>query len=179
MTTTIRRCAAFAAAAVLVLGACSGDDSSSDADNGPSVTDTAATGDGNGTSGDNGGDNDDGDAPDTTTTTLAPSAVVSVAVNPGVSEGFEGARSDVDDLRCEQVGDEWVVGGDVTNSVDVLVSYRIYTSFLDANRVTVGLLQVDADGVEPGETREWEGRVDLSTPDLDCILRVERTRLGS
>lgn len=167
MTTGMRRAAATAMAAVLVLGACSGDDSSSDA---PNTTIESA-------------DNEPAEGVETEettpTTTLAPSTVISVAVQPGVSEGFDGARADIGALTCELEDGRWAVSGDVTNPLDVPASYRIYTSFLDGNRTTLGLLEVNADEVAPGETREWSGTLDLAAPDLECVLRVERTRLES
>jgi hypothetical protein len=106
---------------------------------------------------------------------VPPSAVVEVDVNPGTSEGFEGALEDVSDLVCEQRGEIWEAEGIVTNSSSSTASYRIYISLLDGDRFTRGLLQVDVDSLDADESTEWAGEIALTEPDLDCILRVERT----
>jgi hypothetical protein len=118
------------------------------------------------------GDDDvDGDV----AVSVPPPAVVEVDVNPGTSEGYEGALEDVSDLACEQRGETWEVEGIVTNSSPSTASYRIYVSMLDGDRFTRGLLQVNVDSLDSGESTEWAGEIAVSEPELDCILRVERT----
>jgi hypothetical protein len=127
---------------------------------------------------------DSGDSTTTTTststsTTTLPPAVVDVEVDPGTSEGVEGARDDVGSFVCERSDEGWTVSGDVTNTTEEPVSYRIYTSFLDNARVTVGLLQTDVDAVAAGETQEWSGSIAVEADQVECILRVERTSAGT
>jgi len=107
------------------------------------------------------------------------STVIDVTVNPGTAEGFDGARADVNDLGCDLSQGRWSVAGSVTNPLQGPVNYRIYTAFLDSDRKTVGLLQIDVEDVEAGVTRRWSGSIDVSTPDLTCVLRVERTPAAS
>jgi len=106
-------------------------------------------------------------------------AVIDITVNPGTAEGFDGARADVSDLDCDLSQGRWSVTGSVTNPLAESVNYRIYTAFLDSDRKTVGLLQIDVEDVEASATRRWNGSIDVSKPDLTCVLRVERTTSGS
>jgi autotransporter translocation and assembly factor TamB len=105
-------------------------------------------------------------------------AVIDITVNPGTAEGFDGARADVNDVDCDLSQGRWSIAGSVTNPLAESVNYRIYTSFLDSDRKTVGLLQIDVEAVEPSATRRWNGSIDVSEPDLTCVLRVERTTSG-
>jgi hypothetical protein len=102
------------------------------------------------------------------------SAVTSIVVKPGTTPGVEGARDDVEVRTCQLGENGWEIEGSVTNPTESPADYRIYTSFRDESTATVGLLQVDANGVRPGRSEDWSGVLDLSVPDLECILRVER-----
>lgn len=119
------------------------------------------------------------DADDPTSESIRTAAVIEVVVPPGVSQGFVGAVDDVGDFVCERTGDTWKVTGDITNPTGDRVSYRIYTSFLDPDRRTLGLVQVDLEDLVPGATAEWSGALEVSAPNVECVLRVERTPLGS
>jgi len=109
------------------------------------------------------------------------STVIDTPVSPGTArDNFEGARDNIDDFDCELQRGRWTVSGSVTNPLSQSVNYRIYTSFVDnSSRKTVGLLQVDVENVEGGATRAWSGSLDVSEPDLNCVLRVERITTGS
>lgn len=102
-----------------------------------------------------------------------PKKVVKVKEAPGTSEGFVGARDDVDLATCEVVGKKMQIDGTVTNPTDAIQNYRIYVSILDADG-TRGLLQVDAEAVEAGATQQWATEAKLSDTGLRCVLRVER-----
>lgn len=101
--------------------------------------------------------------------------VISVEIDPGTAEGFEGALADVTDHQCEPHGGAWHTSGTVTNPTDDPATYRIYTSFLSGGNDAVGVLQTDVGPVDPGESEEWEGTLNLSAGNLSCVLRVERT----
>ena len=99
--------------------------------------------------------------------------IVDIQDQPG-DEDATGARDDVGQLTCEADGDGWRAAAQVTNSTDTVASYRIFVSFLDAEDETLGVTQVDVDGLEPGESEDWEGSLAVAGDDLDCVLRVER-----
>ncbi|MFP5218933.1 MAG: hypothetical protein ACLGIG_04245 [Actinomycetes bacterium] len=105
-----------------------------------------------------------------------PAPTSSVAVAPGTAtDGFQGARKDVTDLTCARDDEAWVSSGRVTNPLEVVASYRIYVSFLAPDGAALGVRQVDVGDVQPGEAREWDVEQELSTGDVECVLRVERT----
>ncbi len=99
--------------------------------------------------------------------------IVDIQDQPGDEEAT-GARDDVGQLTCEADGEGWRAAAQVTNSTDAVASYRIFVSFLDAEDETLGVTQVDVDGLDPGESEDWEGSLAVTGDDLDCALRVER-----
>jgi hypothetical protein len=107
-------------------------------------------------------------------TTLDP-AYVDVDVGPGLgTDGFVGARDDVQLERCELDGDHWVAGGTVTNTSGAGAGYRIYVAFNPPDSAEArGLVQVDF-LIPEGETKVWEAVAWIADPDLECLLRVER-----
>ncbi len=117
-------------------------------------------------------DDDDGGSDDTSGPTST-DEIVDIQDQPGDEEAT-GARDDVGQLACEADGDGWRAAAQVTNSTDGVASYRIFVSFLDADDETLGVTQVDVEGLDPGESKDWEGSLAVSGDDLDCVLRVER-----
>ncbi len=111
------------------------------------------------------------EAPDTRPET---GAVTDISVQPGTTEDYVGAKQDVTGLACEPDGRAWKVTGTVRNSTRATAGYRIYTSFLDDENETRGLLQTDVQDLAPGGEKEWTGRLDVRGQDLRCVLRVER-----
>ncbi len=112
-------------------------------------------------------------------TTTVPTAVVDVKTQPGTAtDGFEGAKADVSDSRCESTAGKWTVTGKVTNPANAAVNYRIYMSFIDAAGATPGLLEVDVDNVAAGASADWNGSLDIGLDDLKCVPRVERVAVG-
>jgi hypothetical protein len=69
----------------------------------------------------------------------------------------------------------WKVAATVTNPTAGTVDYRVFTSFLDSDNDTRGLLQTDVASVGAGEAKQWAGELELDASDLTCVLRVERT----
>ena len=117
-------------------------------------------------------DDDEGDESETS----GPSStdeIVDIRDQPGDEEAT-GARDDVGRLTCEMGGAGWRATARVTNSTDGIVSYRIFVSFLDAEDQSLGVTQVDVDGLDPGESEDWEASLAVVGDDLDCVLRVER-----
>ena len=112
--------------------------------------------------------------PEYTDTTAAP-AYVDVDVGPGLgTDGFVGAREDVQLDRCQLEGDHWVAAGLVTNSSGVGAGYRIYVAFNPPDSPQArGLVQVDFI-IPDGESQAWQAVAWITDPDLECILRVER-----
>lgn len=102
--------------------------------------------------------------------------VIKVDTPPGTAKQFVGARKDVTDLTCRQDGSSWVVAGKVTNPSTAKADYRIYTSFLNKQNDTRGLLESDVAGVAPQATEKWTGKLALADQKLTCVLRVERTK---
>ncbi len=105
---------------------------------------------------------------------MAP-AYLDVDVGPGLgTDGYVGARDDVQLDRCELDGDHWVAAGTVTNSTDAGAAYRIYVAFNPPDTATArGLVQVDF-LVPDGDTQPWEAVAWITDPGLECVLRVER-----
>lgn len=62
---------------------------------------------------------------------------------------------------CSAGGDGLDVAGTVTNPEPDAQDYRIYDSAMTGDD-TVGLVQVDVEGVGGGETAEWETQMDLT-----------------
>ena len=92
------------------------------------------------------------------------------------TDGFEGARTDVTSLECIPEDDKWQASGEVRNSADDTVHYRIYLSFTDEASVTRGLLEIDTDDVQPGKTSDFRGELDVAGDGLTCVARVERVK---
>ena len=109
--------------------------------------------------------------------TQKPEAVTSVSNMPGEVQGYEGAAQDATTTKCEGADGKWGVAGTITSSADAARDYRIYVSLLDGAD-TVGLVQVDVPGVEPGTTHDWATTVDVTGENLQCVLRVERFAPG-
>jgi hypothetical protein len=105
----------------------------------------------------------------------APPAVIKTRVAPGSAKGFVGARADVTGLECVRHRKQWTVSGKVTNPTRRIVSYRIYTAFLDAGANTRGLLETDVRRVPAHRSRTWNNALTLNARSLHCVLRVERT----
>jgi hypothetical protein len=106
--------------------------------------------------------------------TAAPE-LAGVKVQPGTaSDSFVGARTDISDLLCKADGKgTWNVEGNVKNSSDKAVNYRIYTSFLNGTE-TVGLIETDVDNVKADAIKKWSGSMTIEAEKVDCVLRVER-----
>lgn len=117
-------------------------------------------------------DDDDGGAGETSGP-ASTDEIVDIRDQPGDDEAT-GARDDVGQVTCEAGRDGWRAAAQVTNSTDAVASYRIFVSFLDADDDTLGVTQVDVNGLDPGESEDWEGSLAVSGDNLDCVLRVER-----
>lgn len=107
------------------------------------------------------------------TQTTADAAVTEITDQPGTTDGYVGARDDVEIEACEKDGESWVARGTVVNPTDAAQDYRIYVSWLDGSD-TRGLVQVDVDAVAAGASGEWSASAALPDDDLECVLRVER-----
>jgi hypothetical protein len=119
-------------------------------------------------------DSDDSDYAESSDPTMAP-AYVDVDVGPGLgTDGFVGAREDVQLDRCELDGDHWVAAGRVTNSSGAGAAYRVYVAFNPPYSTAArGLVQVDL-LIPDAETQPWEAVAWITDPGLECVLRVER-----
>jgi hypothetical protein len=99
-----------------------------------------------------------------------------VTVQPGTDPLAEGARSDVDEVSCEEDSGTWVAAGRVSNRTSNLRDYRIYVSFVDADGDTRAVRQADVVSLEPGEQQRWQTSAPLAdATQVRCVLRVERT----
>ncbi len=98
---------------------------------------------------------------------------VSVTDQQGSVEGFVGASEDAEITLCESKNNQSLAEGTVTNPTDANQSYRLYIAF-NEGRDTQGLVQVDIESVEPGETLTWEAQAPVTTKDIQCSARVER-----
>ncbi|TPW76896.1 FxLYD domain-containing protein [Schumannella sp. 10F1B-5-1] len=103
-----------------------------------------------------------------------PSQVTDVTDAPGTGEGLVGARNDVEVTKCEPADGGWAVAGTVTNSSDAAANYRIYVSLLDKDGATLGLKQVNSDGLDAGAKADWSADIAVEGKNLQCVLRVER-----
>jgi outer membrane murein-binding lipoprotein Lpp len=102
-----------------------------------------------------------------------------VNIQPGTAtDGFEGARSDVSNLKCALSDGIWKTNGKITNSTDHPVDYRIYVSYLRGNE-TAGLIEVDVAGIKSGKSEDWKAELPIVGNDVDCVLRVERVKARS
>ena len=113
--------------------------------------------------------------PESTDTTVAP-AYLDVDVGPGLgTDGYVGARDDVQLDRCELAGDHWVAAGTVTNTSGAGAAYRIYVAFNPPDSATrrVGSCR-STSSIPEGETQAWEAVAWITDPGLECVLRVER-----
>ena len=118
------------------------------------------------------------DAPEDPDASGPSETVTEVTVEPGTATGYEGARADVTDLRCERDGERWTVAGTVRNPPARPAAYRISPSFLAEDNDTRGLVQTDVSDLGPDEQQEWAGELEIGGDDLSCVLRVERTPAG-
>ena len=144
---------AAAAALTLTLAGCTGsDDATPSGSASPSASASASAGD-----------------PGITDVTDTPGAGTD-----GDGGGFTGALADAEVSDCAAADGAWQVSGTVTNPTDADADYRIYVSLLNGGGETRALTQVDVDGVEAGESSEWDTTVDLGEDGLNCVLRVER-----
>lgn len=99
--------------------------------------------------------------------------VIEIQDQPGSVEGYAGALDDSEVSTCEPQGGSLQVAGTVTNPTPESQDYRIYVSAI-SNSDTVGLVQVDVQAVNAGETAEWSTTIAHGGEDLECVLRVER-----
>ena len=160
----------------LSLGACSSDDDSTVAPP-ASVADSKVAS----------ASSDVGSGADTTVATASDSAndtnvdsapvvaVTSIEEQPGASDDdFVGAAKDVTLKSCKLSGSKWVAEGTVTNESGGDAKYRIYVALnAPGTTDTKALVQANVE-VPDGKTETWSVEADVATPDLTCILRVER-----
>jgi hypothetical protein len=104
-----------------------------------------------------------------------------VSNQPGTETDYEGARADVSDEQCSDVGGRWRSEGTVTNSADGRRSYRIYVAFLGPDGDTLAIRQANVDSIRPEASRRWVAELDQpeSVGPPRCVLRVERFSLGA
>lgn len=124
--------------------------------------------------GSNGSDGDDDPGDDLTEETATQgSSYTEVSDHPGSLDEFTGALEDAELESCEAGGSGWIAEGTVTNPLDDVQSYRVYVS-VRSEEGTIGLVQVNVDDVDGGDSGSWEADFDLDEDDLECSLRVER-----
>lgn len=110
---------------------------------------------------------------DAPTAPAKPESVLDVRDPQGSVKGYEGAKEDATLDACTSVDGALEVGGTVTNPTGTVKQYRIYVSAMHG-KDTYGVTQVDVDPVAPGQSADWSTIMGLTTPDLTCVLRVER-----
>jgi hypothetical protein len=88
---------------------------------------------------------------------------------------FVGALKDVTASSCGVSGADWVGSGTITNPTRAAVNYRVWVAFIGADGSTVGLVQVNVDGVAAGASGDFSAPMPHGADGtLSCILRVER-----
>ena len=88
---------------------------------------------------------------------------------------FVGALRDVTASTCGASAADWVGAGTITNPTHAAANYRVWVAFVGADGGTVGLVQVNVDGVKAGASGNFSGRMPYAAPGtLSCVLRVER-----
>jgi len=112
-------------------------------------------------------------APSTQSTPIIVDPVIDVTTQPGSVPSFVGAIKDVSGQTCTASAEGVTASGTVTNPASAKQDYRIYISVLDSNQ-TLGVTEVDVNGVEPGASQQWSGVVKVQMKDPKCVLRVER-----
>ena len=99
--------------------------------------------------------------------------VINVTTQPGSVPGFVGAMPDVSEQTCTTGADGVTASGVVTNPAPNKQDYRIYISVMNGTQ-TLGVTEVDVNGVDSGAAQQWSGVVAVQTTDPQCVLRVER-----
>jgi hypothetical protein len=89
--------------------------------------------------------------------------------------GFVGALKDVTASSCGASGADWVGSGTITNPMRAAANYRVWVAFIGADGGTVGLVQVNVDGVAAGASKDFSAPMPYAADGtLSCTLRVER-----
>ena len=116
-----------------------------------------------------------GATPSATATPPDPGSVY-VDVNDSQGDGeFVGALTDVTASTCGADGADWVGSGTITNPTQAAANYRVWVAFIGADGGTAGLVQVNVDGVAPGESGDYSAPMPYAgDASLSCVLRVER-----
>jgi hypothetical protein len=111
-----------------------------------------------------------------TSDSLSP-AVTSLTEQPGsADDDFVGAAKDVTLESCGLSDGKWKAKGTVANTSGAAAKYRIYIALnAPGTTDTKAVVQVDVD-VADGKTEKWTAEANLATPELQCILRVERAK---
>lgn len=114
-------------------------------------------------------------APSVSPTPLEPGNVyVDVHDSQAVGD-FVGALKDVTASSCGASGADWVGAGTITNPTEAAANYRVWVAFIGADGGTVGLVQVDLDGVSAGASGDFSAPMPYAADGtLSCVLRVER-----
>jgi len=115
-------------------------------------------------------------APSSAATSNAPSVVapvIDVTTQPGSVPSYVGAMKDVTGLTCTLGADGITAAGTVTNPASTKQDYRIYISIVSEAQ-TLGVTEVDVNGVDPGASQQWSGVVAVQMDPPKCVLRVER-----
>jgi hypothetical protein len=114
-------------------------------------------------------------APSVSPTALEPGNVyVDVHDSQAVGD-FVGALKDVTASTCGASGADWVGSGTITNPTKAAANYRVWVAFIGADGGTVGLVQVNVDGVKAGASGDFSAPMPYAADGtLSCILRVER-----
>jgi len=99
--------------------------------------------------------------------------VIDVKTQPGSVDGYVGALKDVSGQTCTAGPGGVTAAGTVTNPASSKQDYRIYISILNDNQ-TLGITEVDINGVDPGASQQWSGVVAVQVDSPKCVLRVER-----
>jgi len=100
--------------------------------------------------------------------------VTDIKTQPGLSQGYTGALKDVTVQSCDVAKNPASFSGTVKNPETSRQSYRIYVSLV-SNGKTVGISEVDVNGVAGGAQESWQGTLPVDAAGAQCILRVERT----
>jgi len=106
---------------------------------------------------------------------LEPGNVYVDVIDSQAEGDFVGALNDVTTSSCGADGANWVGSGTIANPTQDTVSYRVWVAFTGADGGTVGLVQVNVDGVEAGASGDFSAPMPYAADGtLSCILRVER-----
>lgn len=116
-----------------------------------------------------------GASPSATHVPLDPGNVY-VDVDNSQGEGdYVGALTDMVASSCAGDGGVLYGSGTVKNPSDVTVNYRIWVSFIDSDGETIGLVQDNVDGIDPGQQGDFATQMPYTGSDaVTCVYRVER-----